>query len=313
MPVLDHGRDYYAAVTWNGAPDGKRYAIGWMSHWSYTGSLPTNTWRQAMTIAREYKLKTVDGRLQVVSTPVEALDTLRDSVAFTADNLQVTGQVALEGVSETSYELEVSLDPGTAARSGIKVLVGDGEETVIGYDRDAGEIYLDRTRSGTTSFSPSFPSVSRGAVQVGQDGLIHLRVLVDRSSVEVFAQGGETVITSVVFPSPNSTGVRLFAEGGSAKAPHVTIHRLADYRTDSPAPPPEPTASPSGGPGVAPSGGPGTEPGAGASGSSSTSPSPTAAPSRPLAQTGTTAAVLALIAALALAGGTLLKRRHSRT
>ena len=134
----------------------------------------------------------------------------------------MTGQVALEGVSETSYELEVSLDPGTAARSGIKVLVGDGEETVIGYDRDAGEIYLDRTRSGTTSFSPSFPSVSRGAVQVGQDGLIHLRVLVDRSSVEVFAQGGETVITSVVFPSPNSTGVRLFAEGGSAKAPHVT-------------------------------------------------------------------------------------------
>ena len=151
MPVLDHGRDYYAAVTWNGAPDGKRYAIGWMSHWSYTGSLPTNTWRQAMTIAREYKLKTVDGRLQVVSTPVEALDTLRDSIAFTADNLQVTGQVALEGVSETSYELEVSLDPGTAARSGIKVLVGDGEETVIGYDRDADEIYLDRTRSETTT------------------------------------------------------------------------------------------------------------------------------------------------------------------
>lgn len=309
MPVLDHGRDYYAAVTWNGAPDGGRYAIGWMSHWSYAGSLPTSTWRQAMTIVRKYELKTVDGRLQVVSTPVEALDTLRDGTAFTDDNIQVTGQTALDGVSETSYELEVSLDPGDAARSGIKVLVGDGEETVIGYDQDAGEIYLDRTRSGLTSFSPAFPSVSRGAVQVGQDGLIHLRVLVDRSSVEVFAQDGQTVITSVVFPSPESTGVSLFAEGGSATATSVTIHRLADYRTDSPDPTPEPTATAS----VAPSSDPGAGPGATASGSSSASPSSTAAPSRPLAQTGTTAAVLALVAALALGGGTLLKRRRSRT
>ncbi len=32
---LDYGKDYYAAVSWVGAPDGQRYMIGWMSNWQY--------------------------------------------------------------------------------------------------------------------------------------------------------------------------------------------------------------------------------------------------------------------------------------
>ena len=52
VPRLDYGRDYYTAMTWEGAPDGGRYQIGWMSNWRYARSVPTTTWRSAMSVPR---------------------------------------------------------------------------------------------------------------------------------------------------------------------------------------------------------------------------------------------------------------------
>ena len=245
MPILDHGRDNYAAVTWNGAPDGKRYAIGWMSNWSYVNGVPTSTWRTAMTLPREYQLRTVGGRLRVVSTPVEALSSLRAGQPVTASDMSVDGSADLASAAGTSYDLSVALEPGSSTRSGLKVLVGDGEETVIGYDAQAGQLYVDRTRSGEVGFSPSFPSVSRAPVSLGADGLLHLRVVVDRSSVEVFANDGEAVITSAVYPSPGATGVSLFSEGGAAVARTLSSQSLADYRGPAPSPDPTPAPDPS--------------------------------------------------------------------
>ena len=48
----DHGADFYAAVSWNGVPDGKRLWIGWMNNWNYAGSIPTSPWRGAQTFVR---------------------------------------------------------------------------------------------------------------------------------------------------------------------------------------------------------------------------------------------------------------------
>jgi sucrose-6-phosphate hydrolase SacC (GH32 family) len=53
---LDYGRDNYAGVTFNDAPEGKRIFIGWMSNWEYAHNVPTNPWRSAMTLPRELSL-----------------------------------------------------------------------------------------------------------------------------------------------------------------------------------------------------------------------------------------------------------------
>jgi sucrose-6-phosphate hydrolase SacC (GH32 family) len=53
---LDYGRDNYAGVTFNDAPEGKRMFIGWMSNWEYAHNVPTNPWRSAMTLPRELSL-----------------------------------------------------------------------------------------------------------------------------------------------------------------------------------------------------------------------------------------------------------------
>ncbi len=54
---LDYGRDNYAGVTFNDAPDNKRIFLGWMSNWDYAGKVPTDPWRSAMTLPRELSLE----------------------------------------------------------------------------------------------------------------------------------------------------------------------------------------------------------------------------------------------------------------
>ena len=73
---LDYGKDYYAAVSWNDAPAGKRLMIGWMNNWQYANQVPTSPWRSAMSVPREVELRTVDGRPQLVQAPVASVDTL---------------------------------------------------------------------------------------------------------------------------------------------------------------------------------------------------------------------------------------------
>lgn len=230
LPVIDHGRDNYAAVTWNGAPDGNRYAIGWMSSWDYANDLPTSTWREAMTVAREYTAHTVDGKVRVFAEPVASLDSLRTGQTFSRKNTNIQSAERSMGkkAAGSSYDMELTINPGTAERSGVKVLVGAGQETVVGYDATTGEVYLDRTKSGTIP-NDSFPSIDRAPVTPAADGLIHLRVLVDHSSVEVFANDGAAVITDAVYPDASSTGVSLFAENGRARFPQLTIHELGSY------------------------------------------------------------------------------------
>src|SRR5206468_2650106 len=55
---VDYGKDFYAAVTYNDVPDGRRIAIGWMNNWNYAGAIPTDPWRSAMSVPRELALQT---------------------------------------------------------------------------------------------------------------------------------------------------------------------------------------------------------------------------------------------------------------
>ena len=79
---LDYGKDYYAAVSWNDVPGGRRLMIGWMNNWQYANQIPTSPWRSAMSVPREIALRTIDGRVQVVQQPVRELRSLRTSPSY---------------------------------------------------------------------------------------------------------------------------------------------------------------------------------------------------------------------------------------
>jgi levanase len=104
----------------------------------------------------------------------------------------------------------------------VRVREGAAERTAIGYDPQAGELFIDRSESGDMSFSPKF--VERSAVKVPlQDNMLSLRILVDAQSVEVFALDGRVVMSVQIFPSDQSDGISLF---GSAVVRSMDVWRL---------------------------------------------------------------------------------------
>ncbi|HSI27037.1 MAG TPA: GH32 C-terminal domain-containing protein, partial [Aeromicrobium sp.] len=231
---VDQGADFYAAVSWNGVPDGRRLAIGWMSNWDYAGSIPTSPWRSAQTLVRELGLKTVDGQTRLVQKPVEAFSKLRQAPAYQTGARRVAPGVTPLPLKRRAVPLEIEavFKPDAAGKVGLKVLTGaNGDETIVGYDAAAGEVYIDRSKSGDVSFSSTF--AARHAAPLGlRDGAVKLHIIVDTASVTVFAGDGDVVLTDQVFPDPSSNGVALFAEGGRAEVKKLTVWPLKSIWAD---------------------------------------------------------------------------------
>ncbi|WP_189786643.1 glycoside hydrolase family 32 protein, partial [Streptomyces capitiformicae] len=216
-------------VSWENAPGGKRYMIGWMNNWDYAGSVPTSPWRGAQSVPREMALRTIDGRIRLTSKPVGSLESLRRQRPATASDVTVknTSKPLIgPAAGNKALDIEATFSLKDADRFGLKVRTGaGGEETVIGYDTTTQELYVDRTRSGAVDFNSTFPGVQTAPLKA-KNGKVKLRILVDWSSVEVFSGNGEAVITDQIFPDPSSTGVEVFAVGGTATLDQLRAWQL---------------------------------------------------------------------------------------
>lgn len=223
---VDFGRDFYAPVSWSNIPesDGRRIWIGWMNNWE-TCLNPTYPWRSAMSIPRELKLRWIDGKLRLCQQPVRELEQLRDKMVEVKDRSLTSESLSLDWQGQ-QFEILLEIEPDSATEFGIRVLKRNDEQTVVGYDARNRAIYVDRTKSGNVSFHPAFAGKHVGPLGRNAQGTIKLQILVDASSVEVFGNSGETVITDLVFPDPNSNGVELFAEGGTCRIVSCKIYEL---------------------------------------------------------------------------------------
>jgi fructan beta-fructosidase len=208
---LDHGSDCYAAVTFNDVPDGRRILVGWMNNWDYARDVPTASWKGAMTIPRELSLRSVDDRLHLCSAPVGELREFLGEPRVHLSDVEIDGIVDVV-CSGAALDIELILEP-MAGVSGLDVRIGEDERTRIGYDLDTGMLFVDRTHSHT-GVAPGLHSIQSAALPL-VSGALHLRVVVDSCSVEVFAQGGMCVITDLIFPSASSVGLALFSEGSA--------------------------------------------------------------------------------------------------
>ena len=215
---VDWGRDFYAAITYENAPHNRKLLVGWMNNWQYGSFIPTSPWRSTQSEPRELSLHAAGGgRIELWQSPAPELQMLRHA-PYLVPSSAVTGTQTLSGPGSRgrALDIETTFDAGSAKRFGLNVFVGNGQRTVIGYDTVAKELYIDRRHSGDVSFHPQFASVSRAPLQLPRNGRLTLRILLDHSSVEVFAAGGHRVLTDQVFPSRGSDQVQLFATGGRA-------------------------------------------------------------------------------------------------
>ena len=218
---VDYGKDFYASASFSDIPpdDGRRLWMGWMSNWAYANEEPTATWRGALTVARSLALRTTPSGVRLTQWPVAELRALRGAPR-TFERVDLSGRAAVEGVGGRAFEMEVELRPGHNGTAGLVLADTAGHETILGYDSEVHQLFLDRTRSGDVAFSPHFPGRHVAPLALPEDGILHLTVLVDVSSVEVFADGGLAVITDRIFPTSPLT-VHAFAE--TAPAPLIKL------------------------------------------------------------------------------------------
>ena len=226
---LDWGRDFYAAQSYSDVPeeDGRRLVIGWISNWMYARDKPTSPWRGAQSVARELQLKRFDKGLRLVQQPAREIESLRGKSLSLRDLSvgEANRQIERAGFSGDTLEIQLVVTLGGAKDVGIRLLQGAGEETLVGFTAAPEEVYIDRSKSGKVDFHESFAGRHSARLEPAQSQ-IRLRILVDRSVVEVFAGEGEVAITDRVFPSPSSTGLSLFEEGGNARVVSLDAWQL---------------------------------------------------------------------------------------
>lgn len=214
---IDYGQDFYAAQSWSDIPltDGSRLWLGWMSNWQYAQVIPTHPWKNAQSFPRRVTLREYPEGVRLVQNPADEIKHLRQQ-HYHWENLdvaRVNKRLRENYVAATALEIEVEFELRTASEFGLKVRKGIFEETVIGYDAVSGQLFVDRGNSGNVEFSSKFQKQQRGEL-VAEQGKVKLRILIDQCSVEVFGNDGKLVITDLIFPSPQSQGVELFANSG---------------------------------------------------------------------------------------------------
>ena len=195
---IDWGTDNYAGVTYSNAPNDEKIFIGWMSNWLYANQTPTETWRSASTLPRKIVLKKIAGDYTLFSYPIESFD----AIIETTSNKDVT----VAGKSKeviTNENLNQSEIRFKTASKDFQLTFGNTEKeklilTLMGQEK---EFFLDRTSSGKSDFQEDFAGVQQMPVPDLPDGEYEVRILMDRSSIEIFINEGQYVMTAQVFPN----------------------------------------------------------------------------------------------------------------
>ncbi|MEZ4702729.1 MAG: glycoside hydrolase family 32 protein [Rhodothermales bacterium] len=222
---VDHGADFYAGVTWGDIPesDGRRILIGWFNNWQYAQDIPTSPWRSAQSVPRALALRETPQGLRLVQHPVREVESLRETPQTFA-GLDFAAADAL-GLKGNQFELNAEIALNGADRVEIAVLARGAEQTVVGYDASEGVVFIDRTASGIGDFHDAFLA-RHTAPLAAPDGIVRLRLLVDWSSVELFAGDGLVALSDRVFPDPESQSIRFSHAGGSPVLTSLAIWPL---------------------------------------------------------------------------------------
>jgi len=202
---IDYGTDNYAGVTYNNDPDGKRIIIGWMSDWSYATTTPTEKWRGAMTLPRELKLIKVESNYLLKSEIIEEFD----DITTTISKEELKGNFPLNFEYKDLQQSVISFNVNINNKFQVKLSNSQGESYSFGYDKLTGEFFANRTNSGNVNFNENFAKSSFQTIPIGKTDKLKFTVVLDTSSIEIFINDGQYVMTNQVFPNENFTKVEV--------------------------------------------------------------------------------------------------------
>ena len=177
---MDYGKDHYATVSFDNAPNGRHVAIAWMSNWQYANQVPTMQYRSANSIPRDLDLYEYAGQTYCGVTPSPEVTAARSKKSTKTLTEACEVVVSLKGTSTITLSNEL------------------GEKVVMTYDERARTFSMDRTKSGQKDFSDDFAALTTAPLH---GKITHLRLFVDRGSIEALDADGRMSMTNLVFPT----------------------------------------------------------------------------------------------------------------
>lgn len=259
---LDWGKDHYATVTFSNTGD-RVLGITWMSNWQYANLTPFKQNRGANGLPRELKLYEKNGKYYISEDVAPEVYALRKDTKNVVD-ASVAGEKMLAGVAanmEGAFEIEADVTPDANGIAGIEISNNKRERTLIYFDMKQGKVVMDRTESGLTDFGKQavphdielawdkqlaaegkqpariansinykndFALATWAPLSLCEDGkkTYHVDIFVDKSSVELFVDGGRIAMTNLVFPVAPYENVKLYTQGGKAEFKNLKVHKL---------------------------------------------------------------------------------------
>jgi fructan beta-fructosidase len=215
----NYGKDDYCAISFNGLVRGEKPVLmGWMSNWQYAAKLPTSPWRGQMSIPRRLAFLSDKAGIAIKQEPVIApLRVGHEEIPQRADD-KVRARF-----HEAPFELELQFDQPAEQVFGVRLYSDEQHWTEVGFDRAKGEFYIDRTKSGA-AIAPEFLSRTVAPLVAGRP--YDLKLIVDRSSVEAYAQNGTIAMTDLIFPASDKSLVVTFSGSGKPVAVKGDLWRL---------------------------------------------------------------------------------------
>ena len=223
---LDWGKDNYATVTWSNAPAGRCIALGWMSNWQYANNVPTTQYRSANTLVRDLTLYRAGGELYLKSKPSPEIKKAR-AEEKKISTFEVKGNYEVASLladNKGAYEIEMTIENKGTSKIDFSLMNEKGEKVAMYYDVVRKQFVMDRSASGIVGFSRDFPAVTVAPVR--NTDQIHLRLFIDRSSVEAFGENGEYVMTNLVFPAEPYNRMVFSSDKGSYIVKSMNVYRL---------------------------------------------------------------------------------------
>lgn len=227
VPVkwMDYGKDNYATVSFSDAPDGRRTVLGWMNNWQYAADVPTMQYRSANTLPRDMSLfRDRDGEIYLASEPSPEVDALRAALVKTVRRTSA-GTRGITVDVPALCEIDMEIIPERSKEVEIVFYNTMGQKVVMTYNVAAETLSFDRRASGIVDFSQDFPAVTVAPAH-SDGGSLKLRIFMDRSSMEVFGNGGRSVMTNLVFPDEPYSQMTVKAQGGKASLRDLKIYEL---------------------------------------------------------------------------------------
>jgi fructan beta-fructosidase len=196
-----HFGQYYAAMTFNNAPDNRVVQVGWLRAWPF----PNTNFRMQMSILNEITLKTSpEGYPALYSYPVKEFEVLRSDSLLLKD-IMIKQQTYIPDFNAELIDLNLLVK---VKKGGILTMKIRGEDIL--YNRNENTI-----------------SYKNEKVQLLTNSDIQeFRILADRASIEIFCNGGEKVLYQSVAMDSENSSLEFSTNGTSAVLKQLEIYSL---------------------------------------------------------------------------------------